>query len=292
MRKEYSGNAGEVQVSTGLLSSDGAGSTFTTNSAAGYPEGTYPFVVSVDNGTAREKILCNTRSGTTFTVQERGYDGTVAIDFTTGATVKHVLDAASVSDFARHFAENGIVYSGTGVVEEFRRMYVLDGNAIDPVGLQQGDVVIDRRGSNPAPQTAFAARVYTSISLTIPAATIVDLPFNTEIIDTNDFHSNEINPQRLTIPEGLGGLYRLSGQVRWNAGSGLMQTWFCVNGGATRHSEALHNWPGSLFTQAPASTIVQLSAGDYVTLQVYSTSAAGEVAFGQNYSFLTLERIG
>jgi hypothetical protein len=102
-RKQYAGGAATTTLSA-LLSNSAL--SFTIASATGWPDGSVgKFVVEVDPGTGTaEKILCDSRSGTSVTVNAsgRGYDGTVAIQHANGATVKHVWDAASPTDFARH----------------------------------------------------------------------------------------------------------------------------------------------------------------------------------------------
>lgn len=84
------------------LSADISGSTFTSNEtpSSGWPTGVaHPFVVALAGG---EKMLCSARSGKTFTVQTRGYDGTSSASHTTGESIKHVWDAASAQEVNNH----------------------------------------------------------------------------------------------------------------------------------------------------------------------------------------------
>lgn len=103
-RLQHSGNA----VTTGLLSSITAVSTTCTLvSAAGWPDGsTGPFAMKIDAGQAtEEKILCQSRSGTTvtFAVGGRGYDNTSAAAHGTGTSnVEHCFLAAEADDANRH----------------------------------------------------------------------------------------------------------------------------------------------------------------------------------------------
>lgn len=79
----------------------GAGQTFTVASAAGYPA-TGRFVVQLQRGEAdEEKILIASRSGTTFTVETRGYDGTTAQSHT-NPTVNLILPATVVNALIEH----------------------------------------------------------------------------------------------------------------------------------------------------------------------------------------------
>jgi hypothetical protein len=57
------------------------------------------FVIVIDRGKVdEEKILCSSRSTNTFTIAQRGYDGTVAQAHNSGAVVDHVLDAIAMQD--------------------------------------------------------------------------------------------------------------------------------------------------------------------------------------------------
>jgi hypothetical protein len=90
--KEYEG--GSVATTLSSLISAGAMSIVIT-SGSSFPTGaTAPFVVVVDRGLAtEEKILIDTRAGNTLTVQQRGYDGTVAQSHASGAPINHCVDA-------------------------------------------------------------------------------------------------------------------------------------------------------------------------------------------------------
>lgn len=74
--------------------------SFTVLDATGWPSGgTYPFVVTIGAETAaEEKILCSSRSGTSVTVQTRGYDGTTAAAHTSGTPVEHTISATLLND--------------------------------------------------------------------------------------------------------------------------------------------------------------------------------------------------
>jgi microcystin-dependent protein len=90
--KEYEG--GTVPTTLSALISAGATSIAIT-SGSSFPNGaTAPFVVVIDRGlVAEEKVLVDTRASNTLTVQQRGYDGTVAQAHAAGATINHCVDA-------------------------------------------------------------------------------------------------------------------------------------------------------------------------------------------------------
>ena len=115
VRKQYVGGAAQTEIVSGINDTD---TTITILSAAGWPSGSDPFVVTLDVNETNEETLLVTRSGTTLTVVERGYDGTAASAHTTGATCIHTFDAHS-ADQANRLANlqeakgDLIVHNGT-----------------------------------------------------------------------------------------------------------------------------------------------------------------------------------
>lgn len=79
----------------------GNGQTFAVASAAGYPS-SGAFTVQLNRGLSdEEKVLVSSRSGTTFTVQTRGYDDTTAQSHT-NPTVNLILPATVVNALIDH----------------------------------------------------------------------------------------------------------------------------------------------------------------------------------------------
>lgn len=107
LRREFTGAALRTNLSANISSGD---SSFSVTDAVGFPSGANPFAVVVDRGTSdEEKMLISSRSGTTFTIQSRGYDGTVAKSHTSGAFVDHVLDAATIQDMNTTTYDNEVL---------------------------------------------------------------------------------------------------------------------------------------------------------------------------------------
>ena len=90
--KEYEGGA--VATTLSALISAGATSIAVT-SGSSFPTGSSaPYVVVIDRGlSTEEKVLITSRSANTLTVQQRGYDGTVAQGHASGAAINHCIDA-------------------------------------------------------------------------------------------------------------------------------------------------------------------------------------------------------
>lgn len=79
----------------------GAGQTFVVADATGYPS-TGRFTVQLNRALAdEEKVLITSRSGTTFTVETRGYDGTTAQSHT-NPTVNLIVPATVVNALIDH----------------------------------------------------------------------------------------------------------------------------------------------------------------------------------------------
>jgi hypothetical protein len=97
IRREFVGNALRTTLSANISNS---ATSFSGVNGSSFPTGdNNPFVISIGRGTAlEEKILCSSRSSNTFTVSERGYDGTTASEHTIGESIDHVLDATVIQD--------------------------------------------------------------------------------------------------------------------------------------------------------------------------------------------------
>src|SRR5436190_11527194 len=108
-REEFAGAAPRTTLASGI---DNTALSFNVASGTGYPTGTHPFVLTIDRGTpTEEKVLAASRSGNTFTITTRGYDGTVAQAHDAGAYVEHTVSAAKLDEL------DGYVNSaGTGDV--------------------------------------------------------------------------------------------------------------------------------------------------------------------------------
>lgn len=99
----YAGGAVQALVSGSFTPTvPGAGGTFTVDDATGYPvSGAFP--VKINRGLSDEEhILVSSRSGTTFTVGTRGYDGTTAQSHAANASCEIYFDAQSANLIVQH----------------------------------------------------------------------------------------------------------------------------------------------------------------------------------------------
>lgn len=120
-RKTIDGGVPATTLNGGIDSSQ---TTAVIASATGWPDGSSgPFVIAIDRGGAsEEKILVSSRTGTTLTIETRGYDNTTGVAHDSGADVEHVLDASTVDQANRYVnLQTGkgtlVIHNGTNPVE-------------------------------------------------------------------------------------------------------------------------------------------------------------------------------
>lgn len=114
--------------------------------------------------------------------------------------------------------------------------------------------------------------VYANAHQTISTATWTDVTWNTEIFDTDAFHDNATNNSRITIPTGKGGYYRITVLAYWNAASATGNRVVAIAKNGTR--QATSELQGSSVS-GPVNVrtqVLNLVAGDYLTMQVYQGS--------------------
>lgn len=107
LRQEFSGSVLRTTLSANISNS---ASSFSVTDGSTFPTGTHPFVIVIDRGnSAEEKVLISSRAGNTFTVSNRGYDGSTANTHTSGAYVDHVLDATVIQDMNQTTYDNEVL---------------------------------------------------------------------------------------------------------------------------------------------------------------------------------------
>jgi hypothetical protein len=99
-RKQFVGGAPATSIVGAINDSV---TTWSIDSAAGWPDATNPFVAVINRGLAdEEKVLVNAITGTTVSSVERGYDDTAAQSHSSSATFEHVLDASTIDQANRY----------------------------------------------------------------------------------------------------------------------------------------------------------------------------------------------
>jgi hypothetical protein len=121
--------------------------------------------------------------------------------------------------------------------------------------------------------------LFNSADQTASNATNLTLLFDSESIDTDAYHSTSTNTGRITIPAGKGGKYLIISTVRYNSNSsGRRINEIYLNGSKIREYELAN--PGTTFPTLNNSTVLNLTAGDYLESQVFQNSGGNLIIFG------------
>ena len=101
--------------------------------------------------------------------------------------------------------------------------------------------------------------------------------FDTNDNDTNGFHSTTVNPTRITVPAGYGGLYLFVGQLEYQTGSaGIREAYIRKNGVDTSSGWLGYNTMNPLQTtntnRIQVVVLAWLSGGDYMELMAFQSS--------------------
>lgn len=119
--------------------------------------------------------------------------------------------------------------------------------------------------------TALGAHVYYDAAQSIVDSTVTVLTFNSERFDTDDCHSNSVNPTRLTCRTS--GIYAISGHVRFASNAtGTRRLLLRLNGATFIAEQGVPALSGSITGISVAVAAYPLSANDYIELVVLQTS--------------------
>ena len=133
----------------------------------------------------------------------------------------------------------------------------------------QADGVIWATPSTPA---FVGCRLFNSASLTLANNTNTEVTFNSELYDTDGFHSTSTNTARITVPAGKAGYYYVYANVEYgNSATGGRETQIRKNGAVTDAVTTYQNFSGGDFSMQ-TSLLVYLAVGDYVSLYAYQNS--------------------
>jgi hypothetical protein len=122
--------------------------------------------------------------------------------------------------------------------------------------------------------------------------TVVD--FDSELYDTDSFHSNSTNNSRITIPTGKSGYYSVKAYLRFDTGAGGTHVvWIRLNGssGPILNTADVYN-PNSTSCTANITCDVYLSATDYIELCVYHNVGSTLTHVTSSSPFLSVQQIG
>lgn len=112
--------------------------------------------------------------------------------------------------------------------------------------------------------------VYRNANISIPNASWTALQFNSTTEDDYGFHNPAVNPSRLTVPAGYGGVYlmQFDAQFTWNI-AGIRVWRIRLNGATTIAQIFAYDATAFSVSLSQCKTKYVLSAGDFVEGQVY-----------------------
>ena len=140
--------------------------------------------------------------------------------------------------------------------------------------------------ATPASGSTFAGvSVYNAASTTLTNGVITTLTFDSEIFDTNTYHSTSTNTSRLTVPTGKAGYYLLAASAGFGASTtGIRALYFRRNGTEYVRTANTGDWTVAVSTQNTVlnSAVVYLAEGDYIELHALQTSGGNLLVYVQS----------
>lgn len=235
-------------VAATTLASDLNSGVFTASLTDGsnFPDGsTAPFAIVIDEGTASEEvILVQSRSTNTLTIVAstgRGFSNTSDVNHTTGATVRHIVDAVMLQEINTH------VHSATGADDWVTSRKIAAGalddiahfdSAIQPVQVVADDAAVAAIGSPAEGMVAWSSSenrlwAYDGSDWVIVGGKLPQIStqrltnqsidhgtstqltvLGAEVIDDGGFGPTSEN---FVVPSGMGGDYLLDGHCEFVA---------------------------------------------------------------------------
>ena len=134
----------------------------------------------------------------------------------------------------------------------------------------------------PSTTPTFVGCVLTkSVGQSIPNTTVTTITWDVESLDTNNFHDNVTNNNRITIPSGYAGKYLIT--------CGL--TWGNISGGQFRQLVLFKNTTqlavtntSNLRATTHVTFIADMAVGDYFSISYYQDSGGTNTLEGNNFS--------
>jgi hypothetical protein len=115
---------------------------------------------------------------------------------------------------------------------------------------------------------------------TVANNTNTALSWDSEVWDSNAFHSTATNTSRITIPTGLGGTYQFNASLLWqNSAVGTRYVGIRKNGAGTVYFGGQN---AGVATNYPASTVTRIltaAAADYFEIMCFQNSGGNLIAY-------------
>ena len=125
-----------------------------------------------------------------------------------------------------------------------------------------------------------AVRRTTNLSLSNGTQTAIT--FDTEIYDTDSYHSTVSDTERMTIPSGKSGYYMVMITGTFSGTSGQREFTIQKNGaGITGYSSLVSAAGGDGYTSLTLVYVLNLTAGDYIHFNAYQNGGSEVLRSGQ-----------
>lgn len=150
--------------------------------------------------------------------------------------------------------------------------------------------------ATPSSPSLSGVSLYKSGNQSLTSGVSANATFDTELFDTDAFHSTSSNTDRITVPSGKAGYYLLTGRANFAASAtGIRIGMIRKNAGATqlaRHT--MNNQTTAADAVLTVNTVVNLSVGDYVVFECYQdgTGALNLQGGGEQYTSFSAIYLG
>ena len=125
---------------------------------------------------------------------------------------------------------------------------------------------------SPAPPKFRGCLLSQSTGQSIPNSTTTVLDFDQPEYDTDGFHENVLNPERITIPAGVNKVRLYAGLDNVNRNAGLRLYKNGADSFLGRVYGLSYEWKNNYFTSA----VLEVSEGDYFDIRAYQSSGSGQ----------------
>lgn len=279
-RRVFSGNAVETTITAGI---NAAAASLTLTADTGWPTGGQ-FVATIDPETSSEEKILATRSGTSVTIVERGWDDTSAASHAAGATIRHSISANDLDEanaLVNLADAKGDVAAATAADTWARVAVGADGTFFEADSAQSAGVKWATRRW---------ARVSRNANQAIDHAEETAISFDTEAADANAMRDAG-NPTRVVLNKV--GLWMVLGQITYATNAtGDRSAILHLNGAQDALEE--HPAASALPTVLQVHSLILASAAtDYVELVAYQTSGTAlNVSGGASVTWLSAVFLG
>ena len=260
----YTGSAWVASGATG----DIEGVTVTSPLTGGGTSGTV--TVGILSGTTSNLgavQLSDSTSSTSTTLAATANAVKTTFDLANGAIAKSIVDAKG--DLVAATAADTVSRLGVGANNT-----VLTADSSTATGLKWATP------SSSSP-TFVGCSLSKPTAITFSSGVDTVLNWDNELFDTNGFHDNSTNPDRITIPTGYAGKYLFTIFNRWepNANGGRVITLF-KNGG--KLVDYFDTGGMSVLTGLARTIILDLAVGDYISFKAFQNSGSTLTLYVRN----------